>query len=437
MTYSSAAPSSGPGQMGRATTSSAERAGAPVWEQIPLVIWFIATFTAFPRNELILYPLALYFTASIVLRRNEILPIILRSWILFTLPALTMLSLVWAPSAVPPIRLGLMMSFTALVTVYAAARFTPRQIVQIVFFATLALLLFIARDGNLYRDAPFDEKNFFAIRMVVTLLAAMAIAFDNGQPPWLRLIAFPIIPLPMIAIDLAESATSLIFGLLSIALMTTVWLMWSNIGRVQHLRSLTMLFVAAAGLVGALFFFNTPYNTLYEDFLASLNKDTTLTGRTILWDAAERIIQERPLLGVGAGGFWQWHVGEAQTLVELFYKPPGTAFSFHSSYLEVQVHLGLLGLVAIIGIVTWIMLRNLFAWLVFQDIPSTFFLIIAGIVLVSSFTESWFFGAFDTNIMIVYIGAISAMIRSGASLSDTSDAKGAAVQPDPVAEADG
>ena len=120
------------------------------------------------------------------------------------------------------------------------------------------------------------------------------------------------------------------------------------------------------------------------------------------------------MLGTGAEGFWVWNRGDAQTLLELSHKTAGTKFSFHNSYLEMQVHFGYVGLVLTYMTVAWCLWRSVLAWIATQSIVRSFFLLITGIVFVSTFTESWLYVVFDTSVTMFYVSAISSLVRQDA-----------------------
>ncbi len=388
---------------------------APLWEQALLGLWFYFTFIVRPGNELVLYPMSLYWLGAFVIHRRQLVPLAFRSWLVFAIPILATLSWAWSPVPSAALRFGAMMTLGSLVSVYVAARFAPHEIIRAVFFAGFFSVLEVAPAifdfGN---KGPWGEKNIFAVRMVVVMLTAMATAYNKHEIPWLRLLAFPLIPICFIFIVIAQSATSLVFASGSVLAMTTIWLFWSRFSRIRHLRTTFMLMLTFGALTALYILANTGTEGIYENFLNSLGKDSTLTGRTMLWDAADRIVRERPMLGTGAEGFWVWNRGDAQTLLELSHKTAGTKFSFHNSYLEMQVHFGYVGLVLTYMVVGWCLWRSVLAWIATQSIVRSFFLLITGIVFVSTFTESWLYVVFDTSVTMFYVSAISSLVRQDA-----------------------
>lgn len=386
---------------------------APLWEQAIVALWFLSTFVTFPGNELILYPLALYFAGMIVLRRRDVMPVLFKAWPLLPLPLLTALSMFWSTAPSSAMRFGFMMLLTAAIAVYIAVRLSPRQVIQSIFVVGMLLVVVHVPHMSAYQEAGiFYEKNIYANRVLIALVAALAVAYDHDNPWILRMIAAPIAMAAFALILAAHSATNLVFSLGSITALSGVWLFWSRFGAIPHLRSLMLIVLAAFGFLITLILLNTPQNTLTISILDALGKDSTLTGRTMLWDAAERISADNPWFGVGAGGFWQYNVGQAQTLLELSFKDFGTNFSFHNSYLETQVHLGYAGLGLLILIVVWAVWQNLIGWLSEQNMARSFFLLITGIAVTVSFTESYLFSVFDTTVMLLFMGAVFSIVRS-------------------------
>jgi exopolysaccharide production protein ExoQ len=80
----------------------------------------------------------------------------------------------------------------------------------------------------------------------------------------------------------------------------------------------------------------------YEQLLASVGRDSTLTGRTELWQEIFDLIERRPWLGYGYGAFWSPAGGEMMLLRRAIGWP---VLSAHNGYLDVWLQLGALGLI--------------------------------------------------------------------------------------------
>jgi exopolysaccharide production protein ExoQ len=173
------------------------------------------------------------------------------------------------------------------------------------------------------------------------------------------------------------------------------------------ITALFMSLLAAAGSIAVSAFRGDPVAMV----LGKFGKDATLTGRTTLWDYAEAQIAENPLLGVGAGGFWRYNVSPlVQKIYEEFYKEPWHSFSFHSSYYETAVHQGLIGVALIVPAILWAVYWLMRGALSLGTLPMIYFLSTASAVLVRSLTEADFYRPFVLFHMLIWIGALSALL---------------------------
>lgn len=382
--------------------------GAPLWEQGLLVAWMYVTIAEFEGDQFLLYPLALYWASMLVLRRQLVLPLIRRSWLIFSIPVLVTLSMAWSPASAQAMRLGIFMLLTSGIAVYVAARFTLSQVIRCLFFAGVGALIWtLASPTPFNLGGPFDHKNVLAKRMMVTTMAGLALAFNPREGVPLRLFGIVIALATGIVVTQAESATSLVFLTISVVALTVFWAVWMGAAKIQFLRATLVLGFMAVLVAAGFFLTSVDTNALWSGFLDRLGKDATLTGRTQLWEAAASVVKERPLFGVGAEGFWLWNSGEAFSLLELSYKEAGTRFNFHNSYYEIQVHLGLVGLAFLWATMLWCSFRSGLAWVKSQTIVRTFFLLLTAIVFTYSFTESIMYTVFDMDVTLFFISAVA------------------------------
>ncbi|TGV63220.1 O-antigen ligase family protein, partial [Mesorhizobium sp. M00.F.Ca.ET.158.01.1.1] len=92
------------------------------------------------------------------------------------------------------------------------------------------------------------------------------------------------------------------------------------------------------------------------DFVLGIfGKDSTLTGRTYLWEQGWNAAMRSPILGVGYAAYWVQGFAEAERLWNEFYITTRTGFHFHNTYVEALVELGFTGAV----LISLIMLRTL------------------------------------------------------------------------------
>jgi len=380
------------------------------WEQVATTLWVLSTFIKFPGNEYILYPCALVFLLLYAMYRDVTLPVTLGGLILLAVPVLGTLSAGWSPEPASAFRTGGMMILHFLVMVTVASRLTRQQIVRAVFFAGVIAIWFAAPLIDTFdRGGPYGSKNIFAIRMLICVLASLAVAFEAKEHILLRLFAVPVLLVASYFMFIANSATALVFSIAGVAIMTGLWMFWQPATRVRHLRSFVLLLLVAIVSAVVLALLMNPDDRLVDKFLASLGKDSTLTNRTIIWEAGIRAAQEKPWFGLGFNGFWRYSTGAAQTLNELDSKAFGSVLTFHNAYIEVWVALGYVGLASFIVALSWSYLTTVIGWFKSQGMASSFLLTTATVILISTFTESYMLSTFDTLVFLFYVAPLTAV----------------------------
>jgi exopolysaccharide production protein ExoQ len=78
--------------------------------------------------------------------------------------------------------------------------------------------------------------------------------------------------------------------------------------------------------------------------LGTFGKDSTLTGRTYLWQVAEEKLAERPTLGWGYKYLWMSGSDAATGMMRSQNVSDPRTFSMHNNYLEAATDTGLVGL---------------------------------------------------------------------------------------------
>ncbi|AYD02488.1 exopolysaccharide production protein [Neorhizobium sp. NCHU2750] len=96
-----------------------------------------------------------------------------------------------------------------------------------------------------------------------------------------------------------------------------------------------------------------------DAILGLFGKDSTLTGRTFLWQNGIQIAASNPIFGLGYQGFWVVGNPEAERLWDYFAIDTRSGFHFHNTYIEIVVETGFVGL----GLLVFVMLRNVFGHL--------------------------------------------------------------------------
>lgn len=378
--------------------------------------WVGVTFVQFRYDELLLYPLAFYFAFAAVRDRALIAPLVARGWIVFAFPFWCLISPMWAVDPFTALKLALYTVLTIVICFIVAARLAPKQVMLAVLLATgaaAALSVAVGITSGDLRSGIFAQKNAMGISMVVLWNAATVVLLDRTWSRPLRAFATLLAGVAALLIVASESATAqlLALGTLCINVFGATFLL-NGFLRLGRLSAVLLLTGASVGALGAVL--ATPTANPVDVVLDAFGKDRTLTGRTALWDYAEREIEERPLLGVGGGGFWRaWESPLVRRILEENYKGYNDYFSFHNSYYEIAVHQGLVGLGLAIMAMIWA-----FGWIVRGalaggSMPRVFFLSQSMAVLVNTTTESEFFKPFVLFHMLFWIGALLAVRAAG------------------------
>ncbi len=385
-----------------------EATSAPVWEQAFVTLWFALTYVHIPALAPLRYLCILGFLAILVLDWKRIVPIILKCWPLFLLPILGMFSVAWSTYPDAAARTSILYFLTPLIVVIIASRLNIRQVLRTIMFAGMITTIYsIPFFGTFSEGGPYDGKNIFAISMLFCLLLSMVAVLNPEEHIFIRLLALPFVPICFLFQLMAESATSLVFGVVGITVLLAVKVAWTGMSRVRHLRSLTLLSAGFVVFGGVMALALMPGGDLLTSFLDLVGKDATFTGRTQLWTGAEMAASERPWLGVGVDGFWNYNTGLAQTLNENNFKDYGTKLTFHNAFLEVRVHLGWVGLGLFILIVAWCTTRIGVFWLKNGTVENSALLLITAVIFVAAFTESYLWGTFIVSVNLFYLAGIA------------------------------
>ncbi len=378
-----------------------------------IALWFIVTAAQFQYDELLLYPLALYFTGMFFWRKDVTWPIFQRGALLILLPCWWMASAIWAPDSVHAFRSGLQSLLTILICMFIAARLTHRQLLAIVIIAmTVTALRCLPRSlwdfsvGYPSRGV-LAHKNSLGIMMSVSVAAALAVAIAPGVNRLMRLMALAAVPLSLFLIFASQSATGILLavGMCGIILAARVYL------GPENNFTLSRLILAAATLgaisVAMIFAFNLMQEDPVDLVLAAVGKDRSLTGRTDLWAIGMEQLAENPYLGVGPGGFWRYQ--ESALVRQIFHDYHlmwRSSFFFHNSWLEIGVAFGWFGIIMAIAATSWTLIVLARRAIKFGSVEDwTFFAIGIGILL-RTFVESDLFAAFVMLHMMFWSAAL-------------------------------
>jgi O-antigen ligase len=162
-----------------------------------------------------------------------------------------------------------------------------------------------------------------------------------------RLLAVACIVLSMMTFLQARSLGSTVSLFLVVAFSMLLFL-YSRTS-ISNITKLNINIIASFSLVLIICFSVVMFDySVYENFMYSLGKDPTITGRTNIWAIGFESIKEHPILGVGQSSYWNLENVGALEIWEMTHREEGSPFGFHNLYIHNYVELGVFGLLAIV-----------------------------------------------------------------------------------------
>ena len=269
----------------------------------------------------------------------------LRQPFLLALLTVTALSVVWSIAPDATVRRLVALFATTLTGVVLAVRFRWATMAEIMAtaFGLLAVASFLAglvlpfgKMTELFPGAwrgVWMEKNALGGNMAMAFSIFGAAALLAPKRAWLW---WSLAGLALGLVLLSTSKTSLVSLGLGGAALAFVWI--CRRGAASGVAA-TWAAVTGAALLAAFLLFAA------DVFLELLGKDATLTGRTKIWAAVMRQIEERPWTGFGYSAVWDDKSGWGP--LAWITKDAGfKAQHAHNSWLEQWLGMGLGGLIA-------------------------------------------------------------------------------------------
>jgi O-antigen ligase len=211
-----------------------------------------------------------------------------------------------------------------------ALTFTTMAVLSLVFVAVLPSMAIM--DNGAWRGI-FTHKNSLGNVMSWGTIVCLAAA-ASPQNRRLALIGLPIMAVPLF---FSQSMTAISSAVIVSILMIGLWLC-------RRVQSLTPLLISGGACVLGLLTLTNLFSLSGDAMGSAIGKDSTLTGRTELWEAAWWWIQQNLWFGYGYGAFWT-PAGPGLHLQQMIAWPAPNA---HNGLLEVWLGLGAIGMAAIV-----------------------------------------------------------------------------------------
>ena len=265
-----------------------------------------------------------------------------RNLLLLPLPLLNILSTAWSMDPATTLKRGILTAGALLFWLYCAVRLTPSQALGLlsktVIFAAWASLFVALALPNFGRELGADMagewRGIFTHKNALGQFMSMGVDILMFQMILARKVTragIIHICLCILLMELSKSTTSLVSSVIA------------AVGGSTYLLALRgadgRLLIGGAVLTGLLLL---GIITLIDPAapFALLGKDTTLTGRTELWEYVNELIHERPYLGWGYKAMWS---PDANETTYIWNQIKWDAPEAHNGYLEVGLSLGRAG----------------------------------------------------------------------------------------------
>jgi len=318
------------------------------------ILFFAGSFAIFDSRllvSLVRYGVFLSAFTLLALRWRRTLHVMQGDLFLCGLLGLGLVSFAWSAYPFLSLSQSREILYAGTFGLYLASRFRLKEQLQLLAFslgivAVLSLFygLFIPQEGIHQIEGHLEgawrgilgHKNTLGGLMTIVASVFCILSLENRAYKILTWIG---LGLAGTLIILSSSKSAL--GLWGVVLvMLTIY----RVVRWRNLASVLCLLVAIAAIGSAVALLLSQWDTI----LLSLDRDPTISGRTLIWEFAMMKIRRRPILGYGRGAFWapgSPHAIQAGVAVSNNYIPPHS----HNGFIDLALDVGLLG-AALLGL---------------------------------------------------------------------------------------
>ncbi|MQB41369.1 O-antigen ligase [Rhizobium sp. ICMP 5592] len=371
---------------------------------IALSFFAFAYSSRFGQAAILVY-YALWFPLVLMDYRRVLGSYSKQLWI-FAFGVFTCLSIFW--SVVPPVtaRAAIQYMTHIICALIAVRTLDIRTLTRGAIAGTSIVLLYSllfgyyaldAIDGTYSFVGAFDSKNQLGFYASLGIYFAFAAVFILGERRIWLLGAGVVGLMAAYCLLASQSATSvLVTGLvvmLSIGMRVILFL---------SPRQRKKLFATAA-ISGVILVVAGVYLGAVDLVLGAFGKDSTLTGRTYLWQQGIAAATLHPFFGIGYQAYWVQGFSEPERLWEEFYITSRAGFHFHNTFIETTVETGLIGVFLLVSILLTAVIGHLKRFLNDLRNDESYVLFgVATLLLIRAFVEIDILNPYQVGSFLLY-----------------------------------
>jgi exopolysaccharide production protein ExoQ len=293
--------------------------------------------------------------AYLFVRRRKLERVMIARAFLFAIPAFAIFSTVWSEAPKETLKFALELTITVIAGLLISSAKNQAAVLRAMACAFLVYIVFsLVSGGTVGVGVGAGGTAFSGLTESKNLLADIA---STGMLVFLGLLLMSLKSRAWIWVGVSVAGLALGFHAV-VAARSAGALLGLAMGMGAILGLLPLLKVGRAVrawltcMVGVILVavglsYTWLSQALIEWGARTFDKDPTLTGRTYLWYRAADLVHEKPLLGRGYYAFWIQGNPDAEGLWKYFGIESRGGFTFHNTFVEILVTMGLLGLIAV------------------------------------------------------------------------------------------
>lgn len=341
------------------------------------------------NKQVILLGLYSGFTV-LLLSRERLRAVLFLGYPLISLLAWTAASTAWSIDPSVTLRRSVALAETVVLGVYLGLRYDLRQLQRLICATAVVVLTASLILGVIAPPLGLDfegrlrgvtsHKNEIASFAALALLASVGQWRDcRGSSSALptKLLIRLMVPLSLICIALAHST-----GIVPVLAAAIMCLVFGQVVCRASSAIITMLPLGISVLILAVSFAVSNSGAIAE----LLGKDSDISGRTLVWAYAEKMIQAKPVLGYGLGAFWTG--GNSPGAVFWAITHLGVPHA-HNGYLQLMLDVGIVGMALFLLAIGVLLCRLMWLIRTYKQPTDVWALGFLGLYLMTNFAETW------------------------------------------------